>query len=51
MAGEKILLVEDNEINRRLAVFLLRSQGYQVREATTAEEAFESAYQKATTLT
>jgi len=41
MAGEKILLVEDNEINRRLAVFLLRSQGYQVREATTAEEAFE----------
>ncbi len=41
MAGEKILLVEDNEINRRLAVFLLRSQGYQVREATTAEEALE----------
>ena len=41
MAGEKILLVEDNEINRRLVVFLLRSQGYQVCEATTAEEAFE----------
>jgi CheY-like chemotaxis protein len=41
MAGEKILLVEDNEVNRRLAGFLLRSKGYQVREATTAKEAFE----------
>jgi len=41
MPGEKILLVEDNPVNRRLAVFLLRSQGYQTREATTALEAFE----------
>lgn len=41
MAGEKILLVEDNAVNRRLAGFLLRSQGYQVSEATTAQEAFE----------
>ena len=41
MTGEKILLVEDNEVNRRLAGFLLRSQGYQVREATTASAAFE----------
>jgi len=41
VAGEKILLVEDNPVNRRLAVFLLRTQGYQVREATTAQEAFE----------
>ena len=41
MAGEKILLIEDNEVNRRLAGFLLRSQGYQVREAPTAKEAFE----------
>lgn len=41
MAGKKILLVEDNPVNRRLAVFLLRSQGYQVREASTAKEAFE----------
>jgi CheY-like chemotaxis protein len=40
MAGEKILLVEDNEVNRRLAEFLLRSQGYQVLQATTAQEAF-----------
>jgi CheY-like chemotaxis protein len=41
MAGEKILLVEDNEVNRRLAEFLLRSRGYQVREAATAQESFD----------
>ena len=41
MNEKKILLVEDNEVNRRLAGFLLRSQGYQVREATSAIEAFE----------
>lgn len=41
MAGKNILLIEDNEVNRRLAGFLLRSQGYQVREATTAAAAFE----------
>ena len=41
MAGEKILIVEDNEVNRRLAEFLLRSQGYQVREASTAREALD----------
>lgn len=35
-------MVEDNPVNRRLAQFLLRSQGYQVREATTALEAFEA---------
>jgi two-component system, cell cycle response regulator DivK len=41
MNGKKILLVEDNPVNRRLAQFLLRSQGYEVREATTAQEAFD----------
>ncbi len=41
MAGEKILLIEDNPVNRDLTQFLLESQGYQVREAATAEEAFE----------
>jgi CheY-like chemotaxis protein len=41
MPEKKILLVEDNPVNRRLAIFLLRSQGYQVREATSAIEAFE----------
>ena len=41
MDAKKILLVEDNPVNRRLAIFLLRSQGYQVREATSALEAFD----------
>ncbi len=41
MPGDKILLVEDDPLNRRLEDFLLRSQGYQVRQATTAQEAFE----------
>lgn len=41
MGGETILLVEDNAVNRDLIQFLLESQGYQVREAATAEEAFE----------
>ena len=41
MAEKKILLVEDNEVNRRLAGFLLRSQDYQVREAPSAKDAFE----------
>ena len=41
MADKKILLVEDNEVNRRLAGFLLRSHGYQVREATSGAAAFE----------
>lgn len=41
MTGEKILLVEDNPVNRRLAEFLLRSHGYLVSEAATAQEAFE----------
>jgi len=39
MAGERILLVEDNSQNRRLAQFLLKSHGYVVHEATTGEEA------------
>jgi len=41
MAGEKILLIEDNAVNRDLIQFLLESKGYLVREAATAEEAFE----------
>lgn len=34
-------MIEDNEVNRRLACFLLRSQDYKVREALTAREAFK----------
>ena len=40
MPGANILLVEDNPVNRRLAEFLLRSRGYRVRQAATAQEAF-----------
>ncbi len=43
MAGERILLAEDNPVNRRLAQFLLKSQGYIVYEATTGHEALELA--------
>ena len=41
MAGEKILVVEDNAVNRRLAEFLLRSHGYKVLEVASAPAAFE----------
>jgi two-component system cell cycle response regulator DivK len=47
MAGERILLVEDNPQNRRLAQFLLTSQGYVVYEATTGEEALARTYRPA----
>jgi CheY-like chemotaxis protein len=43
MAGERILLVEDNPVNRRLAEFLLRAEGFVVIEATTGEEALRRA--------
>jgi two-component system cell cycle response regulator DivK len=43
MAGERILLVEDNAQNRRLAQFLLQSHGYVICEATTGHEALEMA--------
>jgi two-component system, cell cycle response regulator DivK len=42
MGGKRILLIEDNAVNRRLAQFLLKSQGYEVWEVTSAPEAFES---------
>jgi CheY-like chemotaxis protein len=42
MGGKRILLIEDNAVNRRLAQFLLKSQGYEVWEVTNAPEAFES---------
>lgn len=40
MAGEPILIVDDNEVNLRLAHWLLSSEGFTVRVAKDAEEAF-----------
>jgi CheY-like chemotaxis protein len=40
MSGESILIVDDNEVNLRLAHWLLASEGFTVRVAKDAEEAF-----------
>jgi two-component system, cell cycle response regulator DivK len=39
MAGEKILIVDDNLLNLKLVRVLLRTEGYDVRTCTDAEEA------------
>jgi CheY-like chemotaxis protein len=39
--GEPILIVDDNAVNLRLAQWLLTSEGFTVRTATDAEEAFQ----------
>ncbi len=39
MAGESILIIDDNVANLRLACLLLQGEGYNVRMATDAEEA------------
>ena len=41
MAGEPILIVDDNPVNLKLARVLLASEGYEVRTATDAEEAWQ----------
>src|SRR5574341_1382043 len=41
MAGERILLVEDNPMNRRVSEVLLKAQGYIVDEARDGQEALE----------
>ena len=41
LAGARILLVEDNEINREFASELLRSEGIEVEEAVNGAEAVE----------
>jgi CheY-like chemotaxis protein len=43
MAPRRILLVEDNPMNRRVAEFLLKAQGYVVYEARDGQEALEMA--------
>jgi CheY-like chemotaxis protein len=39
MAGEPILIVDDNPTNLKLARLLLAGEGYEVRSASDAEEA------------
>jgi two-component system, cell cycle response regulator DivK len=41
MANELILVVEDNEKNRRLARYVLEAKGYRILEAESAEAGFE----------
>src|SRR6185295_5197971 len=41
MAGESILVVDDNAINLKLARVLLAGEGYVVRTAADAEEALQ----------
>lgn len=41
MAGEPILIIDDNPINLKLEKVLLDIEGYQVRTATDAEEALK----------
>ena len=43
MAGERILLVEDNALNMKLFRDVLRATGYATLEATSGEEAIEVA--------
>ncbi|MBM4055756.1 MAG: response regulator [Planctomycetes bacterium] len=39
MANEKVMVVEDNEKNRKLMRVVLKAKGYNVIEASTGEEA------------
>jgi two-component system, cell cycle response regulator DivK len=43
MAGERVLVVEDNEKNMKLIRDVLRATGYSTLEATTGEDAVELA--------
>ncbi|HEX6439434.1 MAG TPA: response regulator [Candidatus Binatia bacterium] len=50
MAGELILIIEDNEKNRKLARDVLQVKGYQTIESETAEEGLELAREKSPAL-
>ena len=43
MAGETILIVDDNPMNMELATDLLEAAGYVIRQAATAEDAIAAA--------
>jgi CheY-like chemotaxis protein len=46
MAGERVLVIDDNAVNRRLVQVLLHSRGYAVCEAASAPEAFAMLVEK-----
>ena len=50
MAGELILIIEDNEKNRKLARDVLQVKGYQTIESETAEEGLKLAAEKSPAL-
>jgi CheY-like chemotaxis protein len=50
MAGELILIIEDNEKNRKLVRDVLQVKGYQTIESETAEEGLKLALEKAPAL-
>jgi len=50
MAGELILIIEDNEKNRKLARDVLQVKGYKTIESETAEEGLKLAGDKAPAL-
>lgn len=39
MSGKNVMVVEDNEKNRKLMRVVLKAKGYNITEATTGEEA------------
>jgi two-component system, cell cycle response regulator DivK len=50
MAGELILIIEDNEKNRKLVRDVLRAKGYKTIESETAEEGIKLAVEKSPSL-
>lgn len=46
MPGELILIIEDNEKNRKLARDVLQVKGYETVESETAEEGIKLAIEK-----
>ena len=50
MANELILIIEDNEKNRKLARDVLQVKGYQTIESETAEEGLKLAVEKSPAL-
>jgi two-component system cell cycle response regulator DivK len=50
MAGELILIIEDNEKNRKLARDVLQVKGYQTIESETAEEGLKLVAEKSPAL-